>query len=59
MAERETELHGKLQGFLETVTDRLRALREDPAGAEVTPVALDAATGSTHGRLRGKRTRRP
>lgn len=44
LAEREAELHGGLQRFLEAVRERMRALREDPAGAEVTPVALDAST---------------
>lgn len=44
LAEREAELHGELQQFLDAVRDRMRALREDPAGAEVTPITLDAAT---------------
>ena len=44
LAEREAELHDTIQRFLEAIGGRMRALREDPAGAEITPVTLDPAT---------------
>jgi hypothetical protein len=41
LAERESDLHGELERFLEAVGSRMRALREDPAAAQVAHVLLD------------------
>ena len=42
LANRESELHGELERFVEAVGSGMRALRENPVGALVTPV-IDSA----------------
>jgi hypothetical protein len=59
LAEREAELHAEMERRLDAVRGRRRALREDPAGAQVASVLLDPAEKlDASGQRPGKRTRR-